>query len=60
VTTTTKKRLRVALFTVGWTLLAFALADASWCQLHGKQWTNGVTTGAFVAGAACLSIASEL
>jgi hypothetical protein len=59
-TTTTKKRLRVALLTVGWLLLAYAVTVASWCQLHGWPVVDRATTGALVGGAACLWIGSEL
>ena len=56
----TKKLLSYALLTVGWSLLAYAATVAFWCQLHGWQWVDHLTAGAFVAGAACLWIGSEL
>ncbi|MGO9245600.1 MAG: hypothetical protein ACLPT4_07380 [Verrucomicrobiia bacterium] len=56
----TKKRIRCGLIAVGWSLLAYAAAVAFRCQLHGWQWVDRSTAAVFVAGVACLWVASEL
>lgn len=44
-TTTTRKRLRSALFIVGWMLIAYAAGVATWYQLHGQEWADRWTAG---------------